>query len=112
MSIKLKRVQKTSRPISPLSTHFFVKANWHFDIVDRASEGFLELIPAEKVDVFGVLGAFELRLLSQTGRYAAVVCAAFAVDGGIYRQDIVAQVVVDGLRRTGMNTGVSVFSVC
>ncbi|GAB4547713.1 MULTISPECIES: 6,7-dimethyl-8-ribityllumazine synthase [Ruegeria] len=93
----------------------FVKANWHADIVDRALDGFLELIPADQVDVFDVPGAFEMPLLArdlaQTGRYAAVACAAFVVDGGIYRHDFVAQAVVDGLMRAGLETGVPVLSV-
>jgi len=93
----------------------FVKARWHADIVDRALDGFLELIPAAQVDVFDVPGAFEMPLLSRdlaaTGKYAAVAAAAFVVDGGIYRHDFVAQAVVDGLMRAGMETGVPVLSV-
>jgi len=93
----------------------FVKANWHSDIVDRALDGFCELIPAEQIDVFDVPGAFEMPLLSRdlaaTGRYAAVIAAAFVVDGGIYRHEFVAQAVVDGLMRAGMDTGVPVLSV-
>ena len=93
----------------------FVKANWHADIVSRALEGFCELIPAEHVDVYDVPGAFELPLLARdlakTGRYAAVVAAAFVVDGGIYRHEFVAQAVVDGLMRAGMDSGVPVLSV-
>ncbi len=93
----------------------FVKARWHADIVDRALEGFLELIPAAQVDVFDVPGAFELPLFSRdlaaTGKYAAVAAAAFVVDGGIYRHDFVAQAVVDGLMRAGLDTGVPVLSV-
>ncbi|WP_170411222.1 6,7-dimethyl-8-ribityllumazine synthase [Ruegeria atlantica] len=93
----------------------FVKANWHSDIVDQALKGFLELIPVDQVDVYDVPGAFEMPLLArdlaQTGRYAAVACAAFVVDGGIYRHDFVAQAVVDGLMRAGMDTGVPVLSV-
>ncbi|KAF0105064.1 MAG: 6 7-dimethyl-8-ribityllumazine synthase [Rhodospirillaceae bacterium] len=93
----------------------FVKARWHADIVDRALDGFLELIPSTQVDVFDVPGAFELPLFSRdlaaTGRYAAVAAAAFVVDGGIYRHDFVAQAVVDGLMRAGMDTGVPVLSV-
>ncbi|WP_170373197.1 6,7-dimethyl-8-ribityllumazine synthase [Ruegeria arenilitoris] len=93
----------------------FVKANWHADIVDRALDGFLELIPADQVDVFDVPGAFEMPLLArdlaQTGRYAAVACAALVVDGGIYRHEFVAQAVVDGLMRAGLETGVPVLSV-
>lgn len=93
----------------------FIKANWHADIVDRALEGFCELIPADQVDVFDVPGAFEMPLLArdlaQTGRYAAVAAAAFVVDGGIYRHEFVAQAVVDGLMRAGMDSGVPVLSV-
>ncbi|WP_127104858.1 6,7-dimethyl-8-ribityllumazine synthase [Pararhodobacter zhoushanensis] len=93
----------------------FVKAGWHADIVDRALEGFLQIIPAEQVDVFDVPGAFELPLmardLAKTGRYAAVAAAAFVVDGGIYRHDFVAQAVVSGLMQVGLETGVPVLSV-
>jgi 6,7-dimethyl-8-ribityllumazine synthase len=93
----------------------FVKASWHAEIVDRALEGFCELIPSGQVDVFNVPGAFELPLLSRdlaaSGRYAAVVAAALVVDGGIYRHDFVARAVVEGLMRAGMDTGVPVLSV-
>lgn len=93
----------------------FVKANWHAAIVDRALDGFLELIPAHQVDVYDVPGAFEMPLLARdlakSGRYAAVAAAALVVDGGIYRHDFVAQAVVDGLMRAGMDSGVPVLSV-
>ena len=93
----------------------FVKANWHSDIVDKALTGFLKLIPADHVDVFDVPGAFELPLMAQelakSGQYSAIACAAFVVDGGIYRHDFVAQSVVDGLMRVGLDTGVPVLSV-
>lgn len=93
----------------------FVRANWHADIVSRALDGFTELIAPEQVDVFDVPGAFEMPLLARdlaaSGRYAAVAAAAFVVDGGIYRHDFVAQAVVDGLMRAGLDTGVPVLSV-
>ena len=93
----------------------FVKANWHSEIVDQALVGFTRPIPPEQVDVFDVPGAFEMPLLARdlaaSGRYAAVACAALVVDGGIYRHDFVAQAVVDGLMRAGMETGVPVLSV-
>lgn len=93
----------------------FIKANWHADIVDQALVGFTQLIPAGQVDVFDVPGAFEMPLLARdlaaSGRYAAVAAAALVVDGGIYRHDFVAQAVVDGLMRAGMDTGVPVLSV-
>lgn len=97
----------------------FIKARWHADIVDRAHEGFLaeaaSLLPGATVDAFDVPGAFEMpltaRKLAQTGRYDAVVAAAFVVDGGIYRHDFVAAAVVNGLMTAQMETGVPVFSV-
>lgn len=93
----------------------FVKAGWHAAIVDRALEGFLQIIPAEQVDVVDVPGAFEMPLMARdlaaTGRYSAVACAAFVVDGGIYRHDFVAQAVVNGLMQAGLETGVPVLSV-
>ncbi|AUQ76057.1 6,7-dimethyl-8-ribityllumazine synthase [Phaeobacter piscinae] len=93
----------------------FIKAHWHSDIVDRALDGFQELIPAEQIDVFDVPGAFEMPLLAKelakTGKYDAIACAAFVVDGGIYRHDFVAQAVVDGLMQAGMETNVPVLSV-
>jgi 6,7-dimethyl-8-ribityllumazine synthase len=93
----------------------FVKAGWHADIVDRALAGFLETIPSQDVDVYDVPGAFELPLMARdlaaTGKYAAVVAAALVVDGGIYRHDFVAQAVVQGLMRAGLDSGVPVLSV-
>ena len=93
----------------------FVKARWHTDIVDRALEGFTESIPISQIDVYDVPGAFEMPLMARdlaaTGRYNAVICAAFVVDGGIYRHDFVAQTGVDGLMRAGLVTGVPVLSV-
>ncbi len=98
-----------------LTRFAFVKARWHADIVDRALDGFCACIPPAQVDVFDVPGAFELPLmardLAMTGRYGAVVGAAFVVDGGIYRHEFVAQAVVDGLMRAGMDSGVPVLSV-
>ena len=77
----------------------FVKARWHADIVDRAYDGFAESIPASQIDVVDVPGAFEMPLMAQTlaksGKYDAIICAAFVVDGGIYRHDFVATAVVD-----------------
>jgi 6,7-dimethyl-8-ribityllumazine synthase len=93
----------------------FVKANWHSDIVDQALAGFLELVPRDDVDVYDVPGAFELPLtardLARSGRYAAVVAAAFVVDGGIYRHDFVAAAVIHGLMQAGLDGDVPVLSV-
>ena len=95
----------------------FVKASWHADVVGKALQGFLELLPSDDVDVdvYDVPGAFELPLMARdlatTGKYAAVVCAALVVDGGIYRHDFVAEAVVQGLMRASLDSGVPVLSV-
>jgi 6,7-dimethyl-8-ribityllumazine synthase len=93
----------------------FIKANWHADIVDQALSGFQAAIGHAEVEVFDVPGAFEIPLLArdlaQTGRFAAIIGAAFVVDGGIYRHDFVSTAVVDGLMRAQMDTGVPVLSV-
>ncbi|WP_313349605.1 6,7-dimethyl-8-ribityllumazine synthase [Paracoccus sp. (in: a-proteobacteria)] len=93
----------------------FIKANWHADIVDQALAGFLQVIPAEQVDVFEVPGAFEMPLvakkLAASGKYTAIAAAALVVDGGIYRHDFVAHAVVHGLMQAGMETDVPVLSV-
>lgn len=71
--------------------------------------------PEDRIDVIHVSGAFEIPLhaqkLAATGRYAAIVGAALVVDGGIYRHEFVAQAVVDGLMRVGLDTGIPVLSL-
>ena len=97
----------------------FIKARWHSDIVDRAHDGFTDaatgLLPGAQIDAFDVPGAFEMPLLAKTlartGRYDAIVAAAFVVDGGIYRHDFVAGAVVNGLMNVGLETEVPCFSV-
>lgn len=96
-----------------------VQARWHADIVDQARVGLIERLETAAaglpVDVVDVPGALEIPLaaqrLARSGRYAAVVGAAFVVDGGIYRHDFVAGSVVDALVRVGLDTDVPVLSV-
>ena len=89
----------------------FIKAKWHADIVDQALVGFQEFIP--NVDVFDVPGAFELPLLAKrlAPQYDAIACAAFVVDGGIYRHDFVADAVVKGLLDVSLQTDTPILSV-
>lgn len=98
-----------------MTRYAFIKANWHSDIVSRAYDGFCELIDPKQVDVFEVPGAFEMPLMAKklaaTAKYDAVACAAFVVDGGIYRHEFVAQAVVTGLMQAGLETGVPILSV-
>jgi 6,7-dimethyl-8-ribityllumazine synthase len=98
----------------------FVHALWHREIVEQAHIGFLEEMAAlgfgpETVERFETPGAFEIPLHAQTlarsGRYAAIVGAAFVVDGGIYRHDFVAQTVVSALMQVQLATETPIFSV-
>jgi len=97
----------------------FIQARWHADIVDQCRFAFLEEIETLTagtvgVEVADVPGAFEIPLLAQnlarTGAYAAIVGAAFVVDGGIYRHEFVAQSVVSGLMQAQLETGVPIIS--
>ena len=98
----------------------FVHALWHADIVREAHTGFVEEItklgfPAAAIERFETPGAFEIPLhaqtLARTGRYAAIVGAAFVVNGGIYRHDFVAATVVGALMQVQLATETPVFSV-
>jgi 6,7-dimethyl-8-ribityllumazine synthase len=98
----------------------FIHGLWHTDIVLEAHGGFIDEaqtldLAADAVDRFEAPGAYELPLLAQklakTGRYDAIVAAAFVVDGGIYRHDFVAQTVVGALMQVQLATEVPVFSV-
>lgn len=98
----------------------FVQSCWHRDIVDQSLAGFLGKLEQQGLDrrhveCFEVPGAFEIplqaKLLAQSGRYAAIVAAAFVVDGGIYRHEFVASSVIDALMRVQLETEVPVISV-
>ncbi len=98
-----------------------VRARWHAEIVDQCIDSFIaewskyDDRGAAAVEIFDVPGALEIPLhvqtLARTGRYSAVVAAAFVVDGGIYRHDFVAGSVLDALMRVQLDTGVPVLSV-
>lgn len=98
----------------------FVHALWHADIVREAYTGFVEEMarlgfPEKAIERFETPGAFEIPLhaqtLARTGRYAAIVGAAFVVDGGIYRHDFVAGTVVNALMQVQLATETPIFSV-
>ncbi len=98
----------------------FIHALWHDEIVRQSYEGFMEEIvrlgfPAEAIERFETPGAFEIPLhaqtLARTGRYAAIVGAAFVVDGGIYRHEFVAETVVRALMQVQLATETPIFSV-
>ena len=99
-------MNQSSPNTTPKLTIAFIQARWHAEIVDQCRLAFLEEIGRQTddtavVEIIDVPGAFEIPLLAQnlakTGAYAAIVGAAFVVDGGIYRHEFVAQSVVNGL---------------
>jgi 6,7-dimethyl-8-ribityllumazine synthase len=96
-----------------------VQARWHADIVDQCRLSFIDEIKrltngSAEVEVFDVPGAFEIplqaRALAKTGRYSAIVGAAFVVDGGIYRHEFVAETVVAGLMQAQLDADIPVLS--
>uniref|UniRef100_UPI003B642BA1 Shiga toxin subunit B,6,7-dimethyl-8-ribityllumazine synthase 2 n=1 Tax=Escherichia coli O157:H7 TaxID=83334 RepID=UPI003B642BA1 len=98
----------------------FIQARWHADIVDEARKSFVAELAAKtggsvEVEIFDVPGAYEIPLhaktLARTGRYAAIVGAAFVIDGGIYRHDFVATAVINGMMQVQLETEVPVLSV-
>jgi len=98
----------------------FIQARWHADIVNESRKSFIAELSAKagtnvEVDIFDVPGAYEIPLhaktLAKTGQYAAIVGAAFVVDGGIYRHDFVATAVINGMMQASLETEVPVLSV-
>ncbi|CAN7395716.1 6,7-dimethyl-8-ribityllumazine synthase [Mesorhizobium sp. LjNodule214] len=96
-----------------------IRARWHADIVDQCVHAFeaeLAVLGGGRfaVDVFDVPGAYEIPLhaktLAEIGRYAAILGAAFVVNGGIYRHDFVAGAVIDGMMNVQLASGVPVLS--
>jgi 6,7-dimethyl-8-ribityllumazine synthase len=63
-----------------------------------------------RVDFVRVSGTFEIPLhakrLASSGEYAAVIGAAFVIDGGNYRHEFVAQAVINGLMRVQLDADV------
>lgn len=101
-------------------THIaFIQACWHREIVDQARDAFLSSIESlgyarSRVDLFEVPGTLEIPLqakrLAQTGRFAAIVAAAFVVDGGIYQHEFVSATVIDALMRVQLEADVPILS--
>jgi len=98
----------------------FVHALWHREIVEEAYHGFVEEMAtlgfgADVIERFETPGAFEIPLhaqtLARTGRYAAIVGAAFVVNGGIYRHEFVAETVVNALMQVQLSTETPILSV-
>lgn len=67
------------------------------------------------VKSFNVPGSLEIplaaKLITQTGKWDAVIAFGLVVDGGIYRHEFVAQAVLNGIISVGLETGVPILSV-
>jgi len=112
-----KDIKPTTGPIG--GSIAFVQARWHHDMTGQARSGFAAELAergfgGDRVDYFEVPGAFEIPLLARdlarSGRYAAIVGAAFVVNGGIYRHEFVADTVVGALMQVQMDCDVPVLS--
>ena len=97
----------------------FIHASWHSDIVLQCWQGFKESMiasgfSADNLDLIAVPGAYEIplqaKLLSKSGRYAAIAGSALVVDGGIYRHDFVAQAVCNGLMQVQLEVEIPVLT--
>lgn len=113
------RYQQTSHAPGRLQIAY-IQAGWHRDIVDKAYHAFCarcqdDGIDASQIDCYDVPGSLEIplqaRLLAESGRYAAIVCAGLIVDGGIYRHDFVAATVLDAMMQVQLESRIPVLSV-
>ncbi len=111
--------QQTSSPIT--AAHIaYIQAGWHRDIVEQAYLSFSARceeagLDKSQISCFNVPGSLEIplqaKLLAETGRYAAIVCAGLIVDGGIYRHDFVASTVLDAMMQIQLESRIPVLSV-
>ncbi len=98
----------------------FIQANWHSDIIEQGRKTFIEDMkkagfPESNIDIYEVPGSLEIplqaKLLAQSGKYNAIACGGFIVNGGIYRHEFVTTAVIDGIMRVSLDTEVPVLSM-
>ena len=69
-------------------------------------------VPADRVDVVRVPGAFELPLVAQTlgdsGSYAAVVCLGAVIKGDTDHYEYVCRAATDGVLQAGLSCGIPI----
>lgn len=110
---------KTSSKKTSPSRIAFIQASWHKDIVDQCRLSFtIEMgrlgYPKANIDFFEVPGSLEIplqaKMLAKTGNYAAIVATGLVVNGGIYRHDFVADVVMKGMMDVMLDYEIPVIS--
>lgn len=98
----------------------FIQACWHEDIVEQGRMTFIEEMtkagfPEANIDIYNVPGSLEIplqaQLLAKSGKYNAIACGGFIVNGGIYRHEFVNTAVIDGLMRVSLDHDIPVLSM-
>ncbi len=98
----------------------FIQACWHKEITDVGKKTFVEDMtragfPEKNIDMFEVPGSLEIplqaQLLAKTGKYDAIVCTGFIINGGIYHHEYVNHAVLDAMMRVSLDTEIPVLSV-
>jgi len=98
----------------------FIQAGWHADIIEQGRKTFIEDMvkagfPEANIDIFDVPGSLEIplqaKLLAQSGKYDAILCGGFIINGGIYHHEYVNHAVIDGIMRVSLDTEVPVLSM-
>lgn len=98
----------------------FIQAGWHADIIEQGRATFIEDMkkagfPESNIDIYEVPGSLEIplqaKLLAQSGKYDAILCGGFIINGGIYHHEYVNHAVIDGIMRVSLDTEVPVLSM-
>jgi 6,7-dimethyl-8-ribityllumazine synthase len=98
----------------------FIQAGWHGDIVEQGRKTFIEDMkaagfPENNIDIYDVPGSLEIplqaKLLAESGKYDAILCGGFIINGGIYHHEYVNHAVIDAIVQVGLETRVPVLSM-
>ncbi len=97
----------------------FIQSCWNKDIVDQCRDSFTEAVIAagiqqNNIEYFEVPGGLEIplqaKLLAKTGNYDIIVTSGLIVDGGIYRHEFVADVIIKAMMDIQLETEVPILS--
>lgn len=110
----------TTNPLYTTERVAFIQGGWHADIIGEGRKTFIEDMkaagfPESNIELFEVPGSLEIplqaQLLAKTGRYDAILCGGFIINGGIYHHEYVNHAVLDGIMRVSLDTEVPVLSM-
>ncbi|PZQ43686.1 MAG: 6,7-dimethyl-8-ribityllumazine synthase [Micavibrio aeruginosavorus] len=109
-----------TNPIYQTERVAFIQAGWHGDIIEQGRMTFIEDMiaagfPESNIDIYDVPGSLEIplqaQLLAKSGKYNAILCGGFIINGGIYHHEYVNHAVIDALVRVSLDTEVPVLSM-